>query len=351
MKQYKDHKNKRTFANQGSSLSPAVSPSVGYFLFLQIPCHAASGLFLYLVFFCCACPRQAALAHFSTASVCFLWHCTTLTNPELPPSTGLFLLMSADQTTCGVGECTSIYMVMCEQWAYKASMPVCVFFRLLSSCPLSVLFLWSPPLAFSLPLWRHRLGVKSSSEIHPQSLKFPPADFLGQTGTRFNQSWDKSGLTTLLYPPHRPRYSLVLLHISQSLMFGNREQRAVQLFDSIFCRKQSLYLSQQMNVQMDTDGYCISMVQRWETGFVCVSEHQVCVVILFEFFPPFLSLFLLAPWITQNAFTPWQPGGLLSLPSHTERERERGRKEDKAEIMSVHVCVCVCVCVCACERT
>lgn len=53
------------------------SPPVGYFLFLQMVCHVASGLFLYLVFFCCACPRRAVVANFSTASVCFLWHCTT----------------------------------------------------------------------------------------------------------------------------------------------------------------------------------------------------------------------------------------------------------------------------------
>lgn len=104
---------------------------------------------------------------------------------------------------------------------------VCVYVYLLSICPLCVLFLWSP-FSLSLPLCRHQLGVKSSSEIHPQSLKFPPADFLGQRGTRFNQSWDKSRLTTLLYAPllHPatlaiPSSSLILLHISQSAT-GNR---------------------------------------------------------------------------------------------------------------------------------
>lgn len=48
-------------------------------------------------------------------------------------------------------------------------------------------------------LSNHWRGVRSSRGI--LSLKFLPADFLGQTRTRFNQSRDKSGPTALLRPP------------------------------------------------------------------------------------------------------------------------------------------------------
>ena len=147
-------------------------------------------------------------------------------------------------------------------------------------------------------------------------------------------------------------------------MFGTGSRMQPYIMLSIFCCKQSLYLSQQMNVQMDTDGYCISMVHWWETGFglfvcVCLSEcttsctaSSVCWVRS----PPPLSLCFLAPWITQNALL---PGSLevcwVCLHAHREserereeRERERGRegkrrKEDKVEIMSVHVYMAVSV--------
>lgn len=48
-------------------------------------------------------------------------------------------------------------------------------------------------------LSNHWRGVRSSRGI--LSLKFLPADFLGQTRTRFNQSRDKSRPTALLRPP------------------------------------------------------------------------------------------------------------------------------------------------------
>lgn len=132
-------------------------------------------------------------------------------------------------------------------------------------------------------------------------------------------------------------------------MLSNVEQDAVQFLDSIFCCKHRLYLSQQMNVQMDTDGYLQlhgSVAGGWiwcVCLFLCVQNHalhQVCFV-FWDFFLPFYSLSLLAPWITQNAFPPWQPGGLLSLPSCTERGRERGEKRTKQRLW---VCVCVCAC-------
>lgn len=66
-------------------------------------------------------------------------------------------------------------------------------------------------------LSKHRLGVRSSGEIW--SLKFAPAEFWVRT--RFNQSPDKSGPTTLLRrpPPHLttltiPSSSLPILLIS-----------------------------------------------------------------------------------------------------------------------------------------
>lgn len=65
----------------------------------------------------------------------------------------------------------------------------------------------------------------------------------------------------------------------------------MQLFGSIFsyfAANRACIFSQQINVEMDTDGYCISVVQTG-FGFVCVcvclsvqhhAWHQMCVVIL-----------------------------------------------------------------------
>ncbi len=46
----------------------------------------------------------------------------------------------------------------------------------------------------------------------------------------------------------------------------------MQFFGSMFCSKHSLYLSQQMNVQMDTDGYCIAWFggERLDLVYLCV---------------------------------------------------------------------------------
>lgn len=155
-------------------------------------------VYFYSMRFCCACPRRVALDHFSTASVCFLSHCTT----KLPPSTGLFFLIlfrNTEQTTHSVGECTYIhilYTITCEQWAHEAGVAASV-----SVSAHSLFYFSDLPFHFLSPS-EGTGGVKRDpAKFTQQSLKFPPADFLGQTGTRFNQSWDKSRLTTPLYPP------------------------------------------------------------------------------------------------------------------------------------------------------
>lgn len=118
-------------------VSLAVSPSVRYFLFLQEPCRASPGLFLNLVFFLLCVSQTGGGGTFQHSLRLLPVSIVLLTSPELPPSGGLFLVIirCTGQTTRGAGRCTSIYMIMCEQRAHKASAPVSV--RL---CPLSVLF-------------------------------------------------------------------------------------------------------------------------------------------------------------------------------------------------------------------
>lgn len=250
---------------------------------------------------------------------------------------------------------------MWEQPAHTTIEPVLC--ACMCVCPLC-LFLWSR-LSHSLPFWRHRLGVKSSSEIHPQSLKFPPADFLGQTGTRFNQSWDKSKTddtsASSSTPPHHPLSSLILPHVFQLSVFGSREGDAAFWFH-ILC------FSQQMRVQMDADGYCVSMVQWWETGFslfacicarVCVFSvydimHSIkCVLLVFPFSFPLPSRTLDYPECL-SSLAAWRSAEFASTQRERRREGGRERKEDKAEIMSVCVCVWMCtlnVCLCRRRRT
>lgn len=135
-------------------------------------------------------------------------------------------------------------------------------------------------------------------------------------------------------------------------MLSNVEQDAVQFLDSIFCCKHRLYLSQQMNVQMDTDGYLQlhgSVARGW-IWCVCVilcvqnhAQHQVCFV-FWDFFSPPL-LFPLPPRTLDYpeclcSLAAWRSAEFAFV--HQEREGKR-RKEDKAEIMSVCVHVAVSV--------
>lgn len=206
-------------------------------------------------------------------------------------------------------------------------------------CPLCVLFLWSP-FSLSLPLCWHRLGLKSSSEIHPQSLKFPPADFLGQWGTRFNQSWDKSWLTDdtpvcSSAPPHHLRYSLILPCSPSYLPVGNREQDVwiYILLQKTLCFSRWMYRW----TQMDTVSSQSSRDWIW-FGRVCVcllvynTMHSIecamrSVRVLALFFRSFFS---------QPGLPRMQPGGLLSLPSW---EREGGKEEKRGQSRD-YECVC-----------
>lgn len=98
-------------------------------------------------------------------------------------------------------------------------------------------------------------------------------------------------------------------------MLSNVEQDAVQFLDSIFCCKHRLYLSQQMNVQMDTDGYLQlhgSVAGGWiwcVCLFLCVQNHalhQVCFV-FWDFFSPFIPSPSSHPGLPRM---PFHPGSL-----------------------------------------
>lgn len=138
-------------------------------------------------------------------------------------------------------------------------------------------------------------------------------------------------------------------------MLSNVEQDAVQFLDSIFCCKHRLYLSQQMNVQMDTDGY-LQLHGSVAGGWIwcvclcfCVYKIMHCIkcVLFFGIFSPLL--FPLPPRTLDypeclSTLAAWRSAEFAFV--HREREGKR-RKEDKAEIMSVCVCACGSECVSA----
>lgn len=129
-------------------------------------------------------------------------------------------------------------------------------------------------------------------------------------------------------------------------MLSNVEQDAVQFLDSIFCCKHRLYLSQQMNVQMDTDGYLQlhgSVAGGWiwcVCLFLCVQNHalhQVCFV-FWDFFSPFIPSPSSHPGLPRM---PFHPGSLevcwvcLRAPREGGKEEKRGQSRD-------YECVCAC---------
>lgn len=222
----------------------------------------------------------------------------------------------------------------------------------------------TPPLALlrfclplSLSLSRLRLAARSSAEIHPLSLKFSASWLFrsdknrGLIRAEIKADWRHSCILPLLHLATLTIPSSFLRPVVWSWMFNRKQSFEGALFAA---RTQTQTFSIGRTL---ADFVCPWFRNRGRLFYVpvCVSVHvwrRGCVVMV-EVWPGlYFHSCLLSPMITQNAFTPWQPWGLLSLLSHTRGGREGGRQSWDYGCEGVCLCICALgVCLCRKRRT
>lgn len=214
-----------------------------------------------------------------------------------------------------------------------------LYFSDLTPPPLALLR-FCLPLSLSLSLSRLRLDARSSAEIHPLSLKFSASWLFrsdknrGLIRAKIKADWRHSCILPLLHLATLTIPSSFLRPVVWSWMFNRKQSFEGVLFAA--CTQTRTFSDGRWPILClhgsEVEAGCFMSRFVW----ACVRGIEGMMV---EVSPGlYFHSCLLSPMITQNAFTPWQPWGLLSLLSHTRGGRAGG---DKAEIMGVRVCVCV----------